>query len=331
MNPLLIIAGCIGFVFSYGDTFCNLLMLVLNLLHLNYFIDLQYVTCNSEQKLESFKRLITFSTTHKNNEPEGIVFGNGFFGFLVTKPRDRYSAPERVLYLFASKSFLEKNNLIVGEDEINKARKEAEEAAAEDRRKEADKVNIFDREGNYMWLGYISNQCDVCYDPLPNQQLILDAVSEHNQRHRTTTVLLYGSPGSGKSMIPLLLAKQMKASLVDTFNPTDPGDTMGRLLRDTRPSRSKKLIVVFEEVDIMIERIHHEKVEIHKDIPVLIKNKQEWNSYLDKFDRKFYQNIILIMTTNKTPEYFDSLDPSYMRDGRVNLRFEVNQRQEPAA
>ena len=45
---------------------------------------------------------------------------------------------------------------------------------------------------------------------------------------------------------------------------------------------------------------------------------------MDKIDREYYQNIILIMTSNQKHIYFDALDFSYMRNGRVNLKFELN-------
>jgi hypothetical protein len=34
-----------------------------------------------------------------------------------------------------------------------------------------------------------------------------------------------------------------------------------------------------------------------------------------------YPYLILILTTNKKPEFFKELDPSYIREGRVNLIF----------
>ena len=36
-----------------------------------------------------------------------------------------------------------------------------------------------------------------------------------------------------------------------------------------------------------------------------------------------YPYCIIIMTTNKTPQYFDDIDPSYMRQCRINLKYEL--------
>lgn len=98
---------------------------------------------------------------------------------------------------------------------------------------------------------------------------------------------------------------------------------MSNLIENIEPNSVKKLIIVLEEVDILIVKLHSNLCRLHGDIPTLIKNKQDWNKFLDKIDRNIYNNIILIMTTNKTLEFFNELDPSYLRDGRLDLSFTV--------
>jgi hypothetical protein len=46
---------------------------------------------------------------------------------------------------------------------------------------------------------------------------------------------------------------------------------------------------------------------------------------LDSIQRGMYPNIILILTSNRAPEYIHSLDPSYIRKGRVDLTFEMTE------
>jgi hypothetical protein len=36
-----------------------------------------------------------------------------------------------------------------------------------------------------------------------------------------------------------------------------------------------------------------------------------------------YPNIILIITSNRGPKFIESLDPSYIRKGRVDVTFEM--------
>jgi hypothetical protein len=51
--------------------------------------------------------------------------------------------------------------------------------------------------------------------------------------------------------------------------------------------------------------------------------KIDWNAFLDKFDMEYYPNIILILTSNKSIDYFNKLDSSYFRNGRVDLKIEL--------
>ena len=45
--------------------------------------------------------------------------------------------------------------------------------------------------------------------------------------------------------------------------------------------------------------------------------------WFDKLDKGFYPHVYIIMTTNKSINYFDELDKSYMRNNRVNLKAEL--------
>ena len=55
----------------------------------------------------------------------------------------------------------------------------------------------------------------------------------------------------------------------------------------------------------------------------MIHDKTSWNQFFDRFDRKYYPYIIIIMTTNEIPDYINKMDLSYIRDGRVNQIFHV--------
>ena len=57
----------------------------------------------------------------------------------------------------------------------------------------------------------------------------------------------------------------------------------------------------------------------------------DWNNFMDKIDRGHFPYLILMMTTNRTPEWFDALDPAYMRAGRVNMKLEIVDATEPPA
>jgi hypothetical protein len=129
-------------------------------------------------------------------------------------------------------------------------------------------------------------------------------------------------------MIPLLLAKKMtgkdqKTGVCDTFNPIEPGDSFIRLHEEVEPDQQSPFVVVLEEADIIITRVHAGDIPRHKSLPVLISDKTSWNQFFDRFDRGYYPWVILILTSNVKPEVIDNLDPSYIREGRINRIFEM--------
>ena len=140
-------------------------------------------------------------------------------------------------------------------------------------------------------------------------------------------VLLYGNAGTGKSMTAQFVCSELLktyegVTFIDTFNPSDPGDSFSSLYNQILPTSKNPLVILFEEVDILIDAMHHGKITQCANSPIQIKNKSDWNSFLDKFDRELYLHVIFIMTTNKSDTFLDSLDPSYMRKGRVDVKIQ---------
>jgi Cdc6-like AAA superfamily ATPase len=89
------------------------------------------------------------------------------------------------------------------------------------------------------------------------------------------------------------------------------------------PTEEKPLILVLEEFDILINKIHHNLIQMHKHIPIQVKDKTSWNTLFDRIDRGLYPNLIVLLTSNVNPEYVDNLDKSYLRQGRVNNRYHL--------
>jgi hypothetical protein len=67
--------------------------------------------------------------------------------------------------------------------------------------------------------------------------------------------------------------------------------------------------------------------QIHAGIPanpkfiIQTRDKAGWNQILDEIHIGMYPNLILLLTSNKTPEEISEMDPSYIREGRVDLIF----------
>jgi hypothetical protein len=93
---------------------------------------------------------------------------------------------------------------------------------------------------------------------------------------------------------------------------------------EVEPTAQKPLIIVFDEVDLVIMKIH-EGIRQHKNVPTVVSDKSGWNHMLDSIQRGMYSNIILVMTSNRGPEFIDSLDSSYIRKGRVDIIEEMTE------
>jgi hypothetical protein len=183
-------------------------------------------------------------------------------------------------------------------------------------------INIWGRTGSYSNIWYSSIKLDVS-SLFPKEQqepIVLDIIKLYNRQQRVC-VFLHGVVGAGKSTIGLLVAKQLKGSFSHTFNPTEPGDTLHALIRESGTDEETPIVVVLEEVDTIINNAHNNLIERHKNIPIVVYNKSTLNTFLD--DMILFKNVIIILTSNKTKEYIDTLDSSYLRRGRVDAYYSM--------
>jgi hypothetical protein len=125
-------------------------------------------------------------------------------------------------------------------------------------------------------------------------------------------------------MVGILVANEFSSYFCNTLKPWQPGDTIGILLTEVEPTPQKPLILVFDEIDLTLTRIH-KGIPPHKECPISVSDKSGWNHMLDSIQRGMYPNLILILTSNRSPEFIEELDPSYIRKGRVDLIFEMNE------
>jgi hypothetical protein len=59
-------------------------------------------------------------------------------------------------------------------------------------------------------------------------------------------------------------------------------------------------------------------------VPISIGDKAGWNKFLDEIDRGMFPHLVLVLTSNRDPAFIRALDPSYIREGRVDLTFAVS-------
>ena len=285
-------------------------------------INLQKV---SGYRLEQFRKEITRASIWNNDEPEGWVAGRWFFGYLYKSESGRGNITYE-LYLVCTRRFY---NVRIAKIEVIDA---DSTSGNNEKEKGANKyiITFYNLEGNYWNLHSFNKPLEITkLEPRTNQSAIVKKLRTEYDSKGYAVALLHGAPGTGKSMVPYFLAKQLlsaketiikKVSLVDSFNPFQPGDYFNSLYNKVSPEHNSPMIVVIEEIDMFITEMHDGTLNRHRDIPTQITNKTDWNKFFDRFDRLQFPHVYFIMTTNKSASYFEELDGSYMRYGRVNIK-----------
>lgn len=294
-------------------------------------IGLRFYVFTENKVVKIIKRLPKVSSLVRNEDAEGWIIGWPFIGYIYHVSSE-YNDDRRELYIFTTKRFMERHLAAV---EVMDHREHTTDSSASAKPIPPLHIHLYEREGCYSYLRYTRRLFDVQpFEAMANQQPIVKDIIAYYTTHRHAVIILHGEKGVGKSMIPLLVAKELAThtakksedthvSFCDTHKPTDPGDHFSQLYLRVDPTRHSPLIVTMEEFDGILHAVHHNTIARHEDVTTAIYDKASWNQFFDRFDRGYYPWTLLFLTTNQDPETFHRMDASYLRVGRINLTFHV--------
>ena len=152
------------------------------------------------------------------------------------------------------------------------------------------------------------------------QLMLFKNIMEFYKKNNYCKIFLNGPPGTGKTFFAYLMAQKLNCYLTDTYNPCDPGSSLNTCYhRAKKISPNKPLIIVLDEVDVLLNKIHNQKIPNHKHYKSEVYDKVTWNQFLDKVSYGLYPYLIVLFISNQKKEQIDMLDKAYFRKGRVDI------------
>jgi hypothetical protein len=272
---------------------------------------------------------IKISGSYKsNNKERGIFYGRWYIGSIRS---DEYDDEKTNIYILCSQTMynrLSDLNMLgihLSQTNGNNNDKTDLNTAMENIKSKYKFISIY----NFNLTAYHGNISEPRKMIIPynkystEQQTLINLITSAYNKYCNHTCIVYGQPGSGKSVLALALAQKFESSLCMSYDPCLPGMNFNYLYTIVNPTKDKPLIVLIDEIDILLHKIQNETVETHRNCIAQIKNKHDWNKFFDNINRKFYPFVIFILTTNQNKSYFDNIDPAYTRKGRIDAIYEL--------
>jgi len=279
------------------------------------FFGINIKKLNGSQMSRFLTKYVKYSSILENGEPRGWIIGKWFIGYTDVQKGDRSENID--LYLLCSDKFYRQHSDTTSSDSL-----------------QIDNTMEYLFNDSAFWCTGWKSETKECISvyPTEEQSRIIEQIFRYYKRHRNVTALICGSTGSGKSILGKLVAKRAKkqygrVSFTDVYDPTQPGRMFSAVCAKANPTEHSPLVVVLEEVDNIISRVHNKKLGRKSQYyPIQVDGKCTWNWFLDQLNpvSAIQKNVILIMTSNMTLDEFNRMDPSYFRPGRVHVYAEMN-------
>ena len=184
-------------------------------------------------------------------------------------------------------------------------------------------ITYYHRAGQYAYFSYQSRRLRIAQVPGVSQQCVLSSIVSAYQARPYLSCYVHGPTGTGKTMLCYLVCKHFNGSFCDTFNPSDPGDTFENVYSRVRPTPAKPLVVLLDEVDGIIDKVHAGRVHPHKKCPTPVNDKCTWSLFFDRIDRGLFPYVVIMLCSNRAKTTIDAMDPAYLRPGRMHAVHEL--------
>lgn len=246
---------------------------------------------------------------YSNDNPNGIIIPRHLKYLVIAT----HGTQSNSIYIFTSKKNMDFFNKHEKKHKIEKIYTNVIE-------KKDNTISYWDRNGDYNYFEYTKRNIYINdFSFTTEQRQIYENIMEIYNNKNNVKCFIYGKPGSGKTFISYLMARELNCYLCDSFNPTQPSDYLSNLYNRVSPNAKKPLILLLDEIDVLIHNIHYEKIAPHKNNTIQVFNKMTWNHFIDKIDYGMFPNLILILCSNITSREINRIDPCYLREGRIDL------------
>jgi len=268
--------------------------------------------------LTSIIKYSYYTSVDENNRPLGLIisFSKLYIGYVYYIQR-RDGSDDHAIRIFCNSDYINKITQI---SKINVKQEITQISKINVKHKFIKYISGYGRFTNRHYRIEKSPYNFIMYN---DQKKMINEMLKIYEEKEFLTSYLYGKIGVGKTELGHILANILDSYICNNFDPSIPGETLLNLYTSVHKEKGKPLIIIIDEFDILIKKVHNSEIKPHRDVDTLIKNKQSWNNFLDDIARKRFPFLILILTSNSYPNDINKMDPCYLREGRVHYSKEV--------
>ena len=296
--------------------------------NINSYIDQS--TVDTTMKL--IQKSYIYSTSHiqttHQRKPVGLIIGKynkGYYlAYITLDYTHKHAAISFDIKLYSTQPFTQENEVVSDTDSQDSVTSEISY------------IDVYRKYGLWKGKGYKKTKIKVDETTATSEQEYvvneihrMIEISKMNSYVYGGVFVVIGETGVGKSYLGRLLANRINGSLCDEFDLTKPGNDLYGLLELVEPTYKNPMIIMIDELDKSIIRIDGELIQEHKYMRIPCVDKDSWNRFMDQIHD--IENVIILMTTNRIKEFFDDMDTSYLRQGRINKIFHMSQNKKSLA